>query len=236
MDLHELDIVYFVKDTEINEELKYSLRSIDKNFPHRSVVFVGGKPDNLTPDRWIHVKQNKETKWDNTSLLMRTTCLDEDISDSFVLFNDDFFVMKPIEYLPYYSDGFIRNRILSLKIRHHKETKYSKRLQQTIDLLESKNLPTISYAVHFPMIINKREMLETFEEFPEGLMWRSLYGNHHKKPVTYTPDCKIYDYSRVPDNNSSYLSTSDKSFRLGLVGTHVREKFLVRCKYEESLY
>lgn len=35
------DIVYFVKESESNEELRYSLRSL-KNFPRRKVWFYGG--------------------------------------------------------------------------------------------------------------------------------------------------------------------------------------------------
>ena len=36
------DIVYFVKDTDTNEELRYSLRSL-ANFPHGKVWFYGGR-------------------------------------------------------------------------------------------------------------------------------------------------------------------------------------------------
>jgi hypothetical protein len=34
------DIVYFVKDTQDNEELRYSLRSLS-NFPHRKEIIMG---------------------------------------------------------------------------------------------------------------------------------------------------------------------------------------------------
>ncbi len=65
--LSDLDIVYFVKESAQNEELRYSLRSVEKNFPHRNVWFVGGKPKGLTPDKWHAVNQDRETKWGNTS-------------------------------------------------------------------------------------------------------------------------------------------------------------------------
>ena len=54
------DIVYFVKGSRKNEELRYSLRTL-KNFPHRKVFFYGEFPDGLVPDRHIHVKQNQPT-------------------------------------------------------------------------------------------------------------------------------------------------------------------------------
>ena len=58
------DIVYFVKDTKINEELRYSLRSL-KNFPHGKVWFYGGCPEGLKPDYHIKIEQDQPTKWAN---------------------------------------------------------------------------------------------------------------------------------------------------------------------------
>ena len=42
MDTKDLDIVYFVKDTPTNEELRISLRSVAKNMPHKRVWVFGG--------------------------------------------------------------------------------------------------------------------------------------------------------------------------------------------------
>jgi len=232
MNLNEMDIVYFVKEYPTNEELRHSLRSVDKNFPHRHVWFLGGKPTGLEPDRWLHVTQNKPTKWENTSLLLKTACKNSSISDDFVLFNDDFFIMKPVDSLPYYSDGTIQERVNSLHTKYNKDSSYSSRLQKTIELLKEAGFPTVSYAVHYPIIINKEEMLETFERFPTGLMWRSIYGNHHQKPYVHVKDCKISDINRSPDPSLSYLSTLDLSFRLGVAGHYIREVFKEKCKYE----
>lgn len=44
------DIVYFVKESAKNEELRYSLRSL-KNFPHGRVWFYGYCPSFLKPDK-----------------------------------------------------------------------------------------------------------------------------------------------------------------------------------------
>lgn len=232
MNLSEMDIVYFVKESATNEELRYSLRSVDKNFPHRHVWFIGGKPFGLNPDRWIHLVQNQSTKWDNTSMLFKTACKTPEISEDFVLFNDDFFVMKPVNCMPYYSDGTIARRVQQLQKKYNKDSSYSKRLTDTIRLLESAGFPTISYAVHYPIIINKKEMLETFERFPSGLMWRSIYGNHHKKPVVTVKDCKINEVNRTPSSEAVFLSTQDATFKSGIAGRYIRANFPDKCKYE----
>lgn len=232
-DLDQMDIVYFVKDEPINEELRYSLRSVAKNFPHRNVWFYGGCPDDLQPDRWAYIKQNARSKWGNTSGLLRNACANEGISENFVLFNDDFFVMKPIESLPYYSDGSLEKRIKELWTRNPGGSVYITRMQLTKKMLTQEQFPTENYAMHMPMIINRREMQETFKKFPDGEMWRSLYGNHHRKPVEYMKDCKIYSRDEMPPTDTPFLSTTDASFLYGKVGEYIREIFPKPSRFEE---
>ena len=232
-DLSQMDIVYFVKDEPINEELRYSLRSVEKNFPHRRVWFYGGCPDDLQPDRWAHIKQNARSKWGNTSGLLRNACANEGISENFVLFNDDFFVMKPINSLPYYSDGSLEKRIKELWTRNPGGSVYITRMQLTKKMLTQEQCPTENYAMHMPMIINRREMQETFKKFPDGEMWRSLYGNHHRKPVEYMKDCKIHSRDEMPPTDTPFLSTTDASFLYGKVGEYIREKFQTPSRFEE---
>ena len=231
-DLSQMDIVYFVKDAQTNEELRYSLRSVEKNFPHRNVWFFGGKPRGLEPDKWMNIEQNEKTKWKNTSMLLRKACKSDGVSDSFVLFNDDFYVMQPIESLPYYSDGTLAERVNELKSRHTSGSTYITRLMITEDLLNKRGLPTMNYALHVPMIIKKDEMLQTFDEFPGGEMWRSIYGNHHKKPVVHMKDCKVYNRADDPPTDTVFLSSADTSFRFGKIGAYVRCAFPDKCKYE----
>lgn len=232
MNLQDLDIVYFVKESKSNAELTYSLRSVDTNFPHKHVWFIGGKPDNLMPDAWIQKKQDKPTKWENTSSSLRCACMHPDISENFVMFNDDFFIMRPVSHLPYYAEGTLESRVQELKLRHPFDSTYWSRLESTASMLRDSGLPTINYAVHFPIIINKQEMLETFEAFPNGLMWRSIYGNHHRKPVRQIKDCKINSINAAPDTNIPYLSTQDLTFRVGLVGKYIQEIFMKPSRFE----
>lgn len=239
MDLQKLDIVYFVKDSAENEELRYSLRSVEKNFPHRKVWFIGGKPQGLRPDQYLPINQRAETKWANTSLLLQAACKCDDISDDFVLFNDDFFVMKQVTSLPYYSDGSLERRIMELKDRHTAGA-YISRMEDTLRMLKRNSCPTFNYAVHYPMIINKKEMLETFTKFSFGEMWRSLYGNHHRKLPEYRTDCKVYSLGiddlptteLEPFGDSEYLSTTDNSFKFGAVGTYIRNQFKEKSRFE----
>lgn len=234
MNLGNMDVVYFVKATLRNPELRYSLRSIEKNFPHNRVWFVGYCPRGFKPDVFLDVKQDSNIKWENTSLLFKTVCKSEELTDDFVLFNDDFFVLRDVEQLPYYSCGTLESRSKKLLNSNGSSSKYGRNLLNTANLLISRSLPTINYAVHYPIIINKHEMNETFEEFPEGLMWRSIYGNHHHKPNVEVTDCKIRDNETIPSENSTYVSTEDASFLNGDVGEFLRDSFNTRSRYERS--
>ena len=90
------DIVYFVKESRENEELRYSLRTL-KNFHHRKVFFYGGCPDGLVPDQHIHVRQNQPTKWQKVQMMLKLACNNPHITANFWLFNDDFFVMQEVK-------------------------------------------------------------------------------------------------------------------------------------------
>ncbi len=44
------DVVYILKNDIKSDELRYSLRSVCESFPCRNVVFIGGCPNDITPD------------------------------------------------------------------------------------------------------------------------------------------------------------------------------------------
>ena len=230
--LDEMDIVYFVKDTPTNEELRYSLRSVEKNFPHRYIWFVGGKPDALEPDGWLKVDQVGDSKWEKTGNLMKAMCNCDKISENFVVFDDDFFVMKKVEELPYYSLKELGDRVQVLARRKNKSLSYIEELKLNERALKEKGLPTVDYDLHCPMIINKTEMREVFDQFPDVHMWRSIYCNYYRKPAEQTTDFKILEPTQTPDEDSIFLSTSDVSFRGGVVGMYIRESFPEKTKYE----
>lgn len=102
--LKDMDIVYVVKDAAYNDELKWSLRSVEKNFPHKRVWFYGGKVVGLHPDKQVVVKQEGSRKYDRVRNMLKMIAENDEITEDFVLFNDDFFVMDKVESLPYLSD------------------------------------------------------------------------------------------------------------------------------------
>ena len=222
------DIVYFVKDTKTNEELRYSLRSL-KNFPHGKVWFYGGCPSDLKPDKHIYIEQDQSTKWANIFKMFKMACKNKDISKDFWLFNDDFFIMKPVKEGPNYYEGDLYKRVVTLEDNHGGFTPYSQQLRYTLQELESMGCTTINYAVHTPMLINREKGCELCNII-NGPMIRCVYGNYFKIGGTNHRDCKIDSVEKLYKDDD-YLSTNDKSFS-GRVGEQIKEIFKDKCKYE----
>lgn len=223
------DIVYFVKDTDKNEELRYSLRSL-KNFPHKRVWFYGGCPKGLKPDVHVFVKQDQPTKWANIYKSFKQVCENEDVTKNFWLFNDDFFVMKPVKKGPNYFDGDLYKRVVTLEDKHNGITAYSQQLRYTLQELESLGCDTVNYALHVPMLINREKGRELVNVI-DGPMIRCMYGNYFKVGGEQHSDFKIDSLTKLY-KDGDYLSTNDKSFS-GAVGKQIKEIFPDKCKYEE---
>ena len=223
------DVVYFVKDTDTNEELKYSVRSL-VNFPHKRVWFYGGCPKELKPTYHVKVEQDQPTKWENIFKMFKMACSNKQITPNFWLFNDDFFVMKPVEKGPCYFEGDLYKRVVTLEDKHNGITPYSQQLRFTLQELEGMGCTTLNYAVHTPMLINKKKGLELCNII-DGPMIRCAYGNYFKIGGTNHKDVKI-DSITKPYKEAEYLSTNDKSFAYGIVGQQIRNKFNKKCGYE----
>lgn len=223
------DIVYFVKDAKENEELRYSLRSL-KNFPHRKVWFYGGRPDWARPDEHVRILQNKGSKYDNVHHMISVACHNSQISSQFFLFNDDFFIMRPTEYHPYYRGG-LHKYIVDIENRANCISAYTRRLRNMVRVLEEAGLPTLNYEMHVPLLIDRAKMLEVLARFAGLNGVRSLYGNYAKLGGEKMDDVKVFSPAqRIPA--SPLLSTSDETFLYGEVGRYIREHFPLPSQYE----
>ena len=228
---NKYDIVYFVKDTKVNEELRYSLRSL-VNFPHGKVWFYGGCPDGLKPDVHIKIPQDQPTKWANIFKMFKLACHNPNISYNFWLFNDDFFIMEPIKQPKYYYyEGNLYKRVVTLEDRRGGITPYSQQLRYTLQELEGMGCETKNYAVHTPMLINKAKGVELCNII-NGPMIRCVYGNYFKVDGVDHRDFKIDSVSKVW-TKGEYLSTNDKSFNHGKVGEQLKGIFKQKCQYEK---
>lgn len=233
-----LDVVYMVKAGEDNEPLRHSLRSL-ANLPHGRVWVVGYKP------RWLHgvsylpvmqrgAKHNNT--WRNWVEMARSPLL----PDRFVLFNDDFFVTRPIESVPDLHRGPLSEAIEWLgRVR---VTSYQARMVATQRILRRAGVaePHLSYELHIPLVIDRAALADSVEWLHrnataplDSMAKRSFYGNWAQAGGRQVADVKVQKANHgLPQTDLPFLSTSPASWP-GLAGGWVRRQFAVPSVYEQ---
>lgn len=224
------DIIYILKEQIDTEELKYSLRSVERNFPHNRVWFVGGQPSGLVPDVRLSHKQTGNCKWELIRSSMNKAINAEALTDDFFLFNDDFFVMKKFKgRFMNFVDGTLSRRIDELH-REKGMNAYCRSLFKLEQELLTMKEPTMNYDVHLPMLLNKEQVKATLYKCSSPQM-RSTIGNINRLPYQIHEDVKVYDLESVPEYET-FLSTNDQTFQNGKVGEYIRDTFTIKSRFE----
>lgn len=201
------DLVYIVKKDEKNEDLKYSLRSVEKFVPHNKIWIVGYKPSWVTNVEYLPVIQSGN-KWNNSITNILAACNCTKISKEFILMNDDFFAIKPVSNL---LDSInVSLGLLQDTVNKHEAKKsdsaWGKAFKYVNELLKDLNIeePYYNYESHTPLLINKQKYLEVmnlpkvqkFMKTSKVLHKRSLYRNIDKlNPKILLKDVKILQHS-----------------------------------------
>ena len=237
---NNMDIVYLVKECKDNPELTYSMRSL-ANLPHNRVFMVGGCPDNINKAKITHITAlQRNNKYKNTTNNLQLACQHKELSEDFILMNDDFFVIKPIKD-PVAELNLCRGSmdkvINDYKRRFHNEcSSYLQGMQQTKIFLQDIGIANpLSYELHIPMVINKQKFLEMFKlpyiNSIQVLHKRSLYGNLYLKNSPAINDVKVLVDYFYPLGTDKFLSTEDNSFQR--CKSFLNNLFPEKCEYEK---
>ncbi len=226
-----MDVVYTCRPGE-NEELRYSIRSVLKNAKFiNNIWVVGAKPDwyvgnfiavKPVGNSFANVRENLKNVIDN-----------DNISEDFVLMNDDFFIMENINSVSHYYGGMLSDR----SMRHQElagPNYYANMLMKTHKVLKQKGIDKpLNYELHVPMLFNKTKLSQTIEQ-PFSI--RSYYGNTYDLGGEDIKDVKIYSHPRFRvasssmDNSTPYVSTDDESFKQ--IRSIMQEMFPDKSDYE----
>lgn len=234
--IEEMDIIIPVNYGDDNEELRYCLRSIENNVPHHNIIIAGFKP------RWvqnvIHIPNTSKSrvKYDRVAENILAGANYSELSDWFILFNDDMFVMEPVKEFPAAHRGILHEDSISEKAPLHRKSFEDTRVALNAAGIEK----PMNYEMHSPMVISKHGLLavETIKMElapPERdiLQLRSMYGNLHHIGGEMRHDVKIADnatFNYAPD--FPFISTTDESFKHGEVGEVIRSRFTEKSRYE----
>jgi hypothetical protein len=178
-------------------ELEACIALIKKNFPHRN-IYVVEEYEKTLHSSLSHINQILKLKWAIENL---------DLTNEFYLFNDDFFVLEPVDGTPYYHRGTLDKHIVS----RHSRGMYTRALIATSDMLGD----GLSYELHIPFLFDKRKLSLLIQTLRPNIdkgkcpLVRSYYGNIYSVGGEYMDDVK--DPAEYAD--MTYLSTTEASFR-----------------------
>ncbi len=235
------DVVYIYKQQKNEEELRYSIRSVCKNFSHRNIYILCDKRP-----RWANknlkciLVESKNDKYYDVNNKLIKACNTEEISDNFWLFNDDFFILKRMyDNQRNRFEGFLSDKIEHLCTRKNVDINYLQRLAALEDYCFTlyEKYP-LNFELHRPFRYNKQLLKEVLSTDIKCVGRNSLYGAYVEgKPnapkVAYGQDYKIYGLNDKIDITKDVVSTSNLAF-VGQAGKIIRQMFPERSEYERN--
>lgn len=213
-----MDLVYLYKGGS-KTELFLSIKSVWKFLKgYRHIYIVGDYVEFPTVKNVISL-QHGTSRYNNSYLKMIDACNHPDISDDFLLMNDDFIFLKDVHVndIPtYHLTGIKELGNTPADTRHVL-------FRNTAEYLESQNKPLNHFDVHFPMIINKKKFLSMPSD--KEYAYRSLYGNLYSENLEYLEQgdnvCKSLDEFSKKFEKFPIISTHNKLImdaKLNVVG------------------
>lgn len=210
-------------------EFRYSLRTL-KNLDHGEVFVIGGCPE------WainvVHIPTTQlGHKYENLCLNIETACKSDLISDPFVIMNDDFMILEPVEEITPHWRETVDEGIRRYKKRGGMDL-WIKGMNHVKEACEALGIDNpLSYELHIPMVVHKQQMLDALAMIPPGPVWRTMYGNLAQLGGTKLKDVKVMQRELdVPEG--PYCSTDDLCFPFGVAGRTIRSMFPEPSPYE----
>lgn len=180
-----------------NNELRYVLRSFDKNFADLGKVFIVGD------SKWIKEKlpwlkaeivdcsdpfnANKDANMIRKVIKVIDTC---DLSDEFIRATDDHFVLRKVESFP---PMYTYNLADKDPGWWGRRSRWKNRLKRTKTILSVHGKTIYNYDGHFPMTY-KKDFKKVMESYPYtksiGYTINTLYFNNVLKDHVHYEDCR----------------------------------------------
>lgn len=179
----QYDLVYILKQSDINPDLKFSLRSVEKFCTYRKIWVVGYKPNWVRNVEYLPTVQSSN-KWVNSMTNIVAACNCQEISDDFVLMNDDFFMLRNIiDWKKTFNLCLNTIDEEAKKYENKKPSRWQYGFLYAKDLLDKLNCTRrYNYEYHGPIIFNKEKFLKMLE-IPEIAEITSTNKCFHKRSM-----------------------------------------------------
>lgn len=257
-----MDALYLFRHSIYSDvEIRYSLRSLARHAPFiRKVWIFGDRPEFLTDDTTVvqHVPHEYIARAGhfrapvtNFFLLMYLSSLIPDLDHEYLLFCDDYFLLRPcgidearrVRYLQDLSQVTNRGRGL-----------WREALWRTYDLLKRLKYTGYNFETHTPTYLRRRWVFEAYCEFQDFVTedrWYGMLGitailnhacRHQRLDLMHLETEGLRggfwgkpspDFERVVETcrGKLFLNFDDDAFGLGL-WRFLDEQFPEPCRYE----
>lgn len=170
-----------------NEEIRYSIRSVEQFHPNNPIVVLGTKPVYYTGPFIEHIETTKigyYNKWEK--ILLACQQPDDVISNPFVQMDDDIYLLQPLQFVHYSVKG---NYFLPDVVKTHWH-------KAKIDTHGVINHPCTNYCIHSPLMIEKQSFLEMSDKYD----WRSKLLIARQLYCLYAQENNIFETKEMPDD------------------------------------
>ena len=228
-----MDLVYPIGTGSYwnNNELRFSLRSVEKHLCNVGKVWIiGDLPDWLQNIHHISMHDSAGRPPDyNMMKKLARACQEVELSEDFVYFNDDHYLLSDFDAntFPFYRMGTIEEYLKGRGLDG-----YGKRCRNTLKSLNGNS--KYYYDIHYPIKFNKKDFRELVVEavdwnVPHAYIIKSLYANKLNIELV-SNDVKDYKINTIPPPEakvfSSYPHMKDT------VKMYLNERFPEQSKYE----
>lgn len=176
-----VDLLYILGtgSTWNNNEVRYSLRSVQAYLPHARVVVVGYRPWWMVNVHHIPAEDPFSDKQRNSIHKLRQAYLADPELDRAAIMNDDFFFLEPVKELKVYNRGTLREAIME---HPTKRGYYFDGLAWAETRLKRMGYEEpINFSVHYPLEVNATGVDLVFSALKDaegrGYPFRTMYGN-----------------------------------------------------------
>ncbi len=189
-----MDIVYILgKGSKWRDnELRYSLRSIEDHLTDYDKVFIVGELPAFLNTNVIHIPADDLYGHErNIMEKIKVACKNQYVSDDFFFINDDHFLLQAVKssIYPYYSKGLLLDYINDREFDDYRQA-----LENTFNALINRRLSSYNYDIHTPIVYNKKKFIKVMDSYDwenNEYVIKSLYCNTLGVTPVFIEDCKI---------------------------------------------
>lgn len=179
-------VIPYKDDILSGVELKFALRSIDKHLTGFTNVVIIGEPPEWYNGESVYVKDCVGRKQFNIYSKLLVACELNNVTDEFIMFNDDHFLLKPLDVseIKNWHDGY-----LSDTINKNHGARYRETIANTLQIIPG----ALNYDIHTPCIYEKAMFKKLFHNRTDEICIKSyyFYFYDHADPNNSMRDFKV---------------------------------------------